>query len=262
MDCIFCNKPVTENSIEHIVPESLGNQHYILEIGSICRKCNNSFSDFEEKALTKTMLGFERSRMGIQTKKGKAAKAKSHNIQFTGDAAFRKNFIKISGFTEDDIEEISQDGTFKVRILDFDKSDMATSKLMLKIGLESLYQSQRKIYKQHDFKELRDHLTKINNTEWPILTVKNPANVFQSAPRFLDKKKLKDFRCEILFHTTIDGEVILLFKYTILNYLVNLTNRGTAWVLPFLESDPYALLYPEHVRLRLNKKLALAEKKY
>lgn len=251
MNCIFCLNTVKERSLEHIVPESLGNLYYILEMGSICRQCNNSFSEFEEKALGKTMLGFERSRMGIPTKKGKAAQAKSRNIKFTGDPAFRKNFINISGLEQKDIEEIGEDGTIKVKIIDFDKSDMATSKLILKIGLESLFQSQRRIYNSYDFSELRDHLNKVNNNNWPILTTKEPLEGFISVPRFMDKKRLKDIRCEILYKCIDKENALLQFKYTVLSYVVNLSSRDIKWAIPYLERDKMAMLYPEHLRKKV-----------
>jgi hypothetical protein len=251
MDCIFCGKPVVDSSKEHIVPESLGNTHYILQEGFICRKCNNSFSDFEEKALGRTMLGFERSRLGIVTKKGKAAQAQSHNIKFVGDKKFRKNIVTVFGIEEKDIESVAEDGSIKIKILDFDKSDMATSKLLLKIGLESLFQSQRGTFKTHDFTELKEHLTKVNNDNWPILTASTKLEGFQSIPRFMDKKRLKDFRCEILYKEIDENSLLLNFRYSVLSYIVNLKSRSIDWTIPFFKADHLTNLYPEHLKNKL-----------
>jgi len=252
--CIFCEQPVELDSVEHIVPESLGNLNYILQSGSICRDCNNSFSEFEDKALSKTMLGFERSRLGIATKKGKAAQAQSHNIKFVGDKKFRKNIVTVYGLEEKDIEEVMPDGSFKVKIMDFDKSDMATVKLLLKIGLESLYQSQRAIFKANDFTDLKQYLTKVNNKDWPILTVSNNSsalNGFFSIVRFLNKKRLKNIKCEILYKQ-IDNNVLLFnFRYSVLSYVVNLRSRSIDWVKPFMDVDKMALLYPEYLMKKL-----------
>jgi len=253
MNCIFCGKVVESPSKEHIVPESLGNDYYILEQGFICGKCNNSFSDFEDKALSKTMLGFERVRLGIITKKGNAAQSQSRNIKVVGDKKFRQNIITVYGLEEKDIEDLG-DGSFTIKVLDFDKSDMATSKLLLKIGLESLFQSQRPIYKNNNFQELREHLNKVNNNNWPILTTSNksPAlNGFKSSPRFIDKKRLKDIRCKILFKE-IDEETLLLnFRYSVLSYVVNLKSRSIDWCIPFFKVDNLANLYPEHLKKKL-----------
>ena len=251
MDCIFCGQPVVELSNEHIVPESLGNTHYILQQGCICRKCNNSFSDFEEKALSKTMLGFERSRLGIVTKKGKAAQAQSHNIKFVGDKKFRKNIVTVFGIEEKDIESVAEDGSIKIKILDFDKSDMATSKLLLKIGLESLFQSQRAVFKAHVFTGLKEHLTKVNNNNWPILTTSIKLEGFQTIPRFMDKKRLKNLRCEILYKEIDENTLLLNFRYSVLSYVVNLKSRAIDWSVPFFKADRLTNLYPEHLKKRL-----------
>lgn len=43
--CIFCGGDSADSkSVEHIIPESLGNSTYILEKGFVCDKCNNYFS--------------------------------------------------------------------------------------------------------------------------------------------------------------------------------------------------------------------------
>lgn len=50
LDCLFCKKESTNSkSVEHIVPESLGNKSDILPKGVVCDKCNNYFSRKVEK---------------------------------------------------------------------------------------------------------------------------------------------------------------------------------------------------------------------
>lgn len=50
--CIFCDQNHTDTTVEHIVPSSLGNVHYILPKGTVCSKCNNRFSKYENKVLS------------------------------------------------------------------------------------------------------------------------------------------------------------------------------------------------------------------
>ncbi|RZK66334.1 MAG: HNH endonuclease, partial [Pedobacter sp.] len=97
MNCIFCDKLVVENSIEHIIPESLGNKHYILQIGSICRVCNNLFSKFEAKALSIGILAMSRPIAGYATKKGRPAKGQSHGIRFEGNGSYIGNRVTVFG---------------------------------------------------------------------------------------------------------------------------------------------------------------------
>ncbi|QLC50120.1 HNH endonuclease [Methanolobus zinderi] len=50
MQCIFCKHDSNDSrSIEHIIPESLGNESHILPKGVVCDKCNNYFSRKVEK---------------------------------------------------------------------------------------------------------------------------------------------------------------------------------------------------------------------
>lgn len=48
--CIFCGETKQLfNSIEHIIPESLGNHEFFLDKGYVCDKCNNYFASHIEK---------------------------------------------------------------------------------------------------------------------------------------------------------------------------------------------------------------------
>jgi hypothetical protein len=68
--CLFCKRPGPFNTVEHIVPESLGNDSDILE-GLVCDKCQNYLGGKVEKpALEKTPFAFWRTFLGIKTKKG------------------------------------------------------------------------------------------------------------------------------------------------------------------------------------------------
>jgi len=52
MRCIFCkSKSNNSKSVEHIIPESLGNKDHILPVGVVCDKCNNYIAREIEKPL-------------------------------------------------------------------------------------------------------------------------------------------------------------------------------------------------------------------
>lgn len=55
-------------SLEHIVPRSLGNIHYILPKGQVCRKCNNKFARYESAVLTSARWMKTRKRHGLVRK--------------------------------------------------------------------------------------------------------------------------------------------------------------------------------------------------
>ncbi len=49
--CIICNQAGREPSIEHIIPQSIGNVHYILHKGIVCKHCNNKIARIESAVL-------------------------------------------------------------------------------------------------------------------------------------------------------------------------------------------------------------------
>lgn len=73
--CIFCNCDTTESkSVEHIVPESLGNDNkeLVLDRGCVCDKCNNYFStNIENPFLSLDPIKRIRFEFDIPSKKGR-----------------------------------------------------------------------------------------------------------------------------------------------------------------------------------------------
>jgi hypothetical protein len=78
MKCIFCKEDSeSSKSIEHIIPESLGNKLHILEKGIVCDKCNNYFaSKIEKEVLELSYFKSLRHRNQILNKKRKLPKEK------------------------------------------------------------------------------------------------------------------------------------------------------------------------------------------
>jgi hypothetical protein len=72
MRCIFCKGNSTASrSVEHIIPEALGNTEHILPHGVVCDGCNNYFARKVERPLLDTLwFRHARSRQGIENKRG------------------------------------------------------------------------------------------------------------------------------------------------------------------------------------------------
>jgi hypothetical protein len=252
MPCIICGVDEPDAPLEHIVPESMGNQFYTLTKGNLCKAHNNIFSEFEGKALTKTILGMERARIGVKTKKGRPAISKTGEIQFTGDDSFRKNVIRVTGLTPHDIKDFDPlTGTFKITVQGFDKTEVATAKLMLKIGLEAMSESRKEVFNKYDLKEAKQYLDKKSNTDWPFLITKTRLTKFVSIPRFNTKYRLKQIRCELLI-SEIDSKTLLFnFVYQGVSIVTNLAGRGIDWVKPYIDSGGNTELYPVHLRKKI-----------
>lgn len=76
MICIFCHKDSSlSKSVEHIIPESLGNKYYYLTKGYVCDECNHYFAiKIEKSLLSQPYFVSLRHRNEILTKKGKLVK--------------------------------------------------------------------------------------------------------------------------------------------------------------------------------------------
>lgn len=76
MQCIFCHKYTTASiSVEHIIPESLGNKHHFLPKGYVCDDCNNYFAvKIERELLDQPYFKSMRFRNEIISKKRRPVK--------------------------------------------------------------------------------------------------------------------------------------------------------------------------------------------
>jgi hypothetical protein len=79
MRCIFCKRSsVNSRSVEHIIPESLGNSTAVLPAGIVCDKCNNYFSQNVEKPfLNSEAVRLLRFHQAIPSKKGRIPSVKA-----------------------------------------------------------------------------------------------------------------------------------------------------------------------------------------
>jgi hypothetical protein len=73
MRCIFCKQPSeTSRSIEHVIPESLGNRTLVLAAGAVCDACNNYFArKVEAPFLNAPSVRMLRHEQGLASKRGR-----------------------------------------------------------------------------------------------------------------------------------------------------------------------------------------------
>ena len=79
MRCIFCKKDSSKSrTIEHIIPESLGNKDHILPPGVVCDHCNNYFArKIEQPLLDSEYFRHSRFRNVVYSKKGRVPTIKA-----------------------------------------------------------------------------------------------------------------------------------------------------------------------------------------
>ena len=258
MICIICGEENDAKAREHIVSEAFGNKDYIMPLGAVCDACNNKFSAFEGKAVSQTVFVMERSRMGIPTKKGGAASGSVGGLKIKGNGELTKNLVEMQGLTSDMVQNFDPvKGTFQVIIPTFDGTAVPTSKLLLKMALESLYVSRRKIYEKYDFSDLRAFLLNPAGADWPFMTTNAEVTPFISVPTFIDRYKLSGIRCTLRVSEVSDKVFLFKFKYGAVAMVINLLdNKGLLWMKAYQDADPKTMIYPEHFRVKLERRLA------
>jgi hypothetical protein len=254
MPCIICDNGTSFLKSEHIIPESMGNTHYILKPGIVCDDCNNKFSVFEAKVLTKTIWGFERVRRAVRTKKNKPSESKT-NVKVRGDDDFRSNYIKILGLRPEDVENFDpKTGEFQMTVKNFDGSENAMSKFLLKVGIESLYKSQRSLFDASDFSEAKKFFKNVDTKDWPFAMTTQKIVGEESVPRYTDKHKLSKMFCK-LSYAVYSGSVIFRCSYSNIDCVINLSNRSIEWLKEIINGDPFKEIYPEYIRKKVVQNL-------
>ncbi|WP_419699032.1 hypothetical protein [Mucilaginibacter sp. NFX135] len=217
--------------------------------GAVCDECNNRFSSFEGKALSNTIFVMERARHGVVSKKGRNAKGKIGELEIEGDTMFEKQKITIKGLSEENFTEFDRNtGMGILLVKSFDQNEVAMSRLLLKMALESIYTSRKEIYEKYDFKELKGYMTNSANTDWPFLTTSKEVKEFISVPRYLDKHILKLNKLELKYCEVNEQTLLFKFKFGAVSMIINLLNRSQQWINEYSDADSKSRLYPEHFR--------------
>lgn len=157
--CIFCKQNSNNSkSIEHILPESLGNHEFILDRGIVCDKCNNYFAREVEKPILE-LDDFKRIRFyqAIQSKKGRIPfsdalivgdKVDFHWGKINGEQVL---MMGVSPETANKIMENRPTLFFTKGItLDNKKFSYEISRFIAKVGIEMLVYRYIEYYKQID----------------------------------------------------------------------------------------------------------------
>lgn len=239
MLCFFCKEDATNSkSIEHIVPESLGNKKYILEKGIICDKCNNYFAREIEKPVQeyediKNIVAFE----SIENKKGK----KKTTTIICGDEECQLDVIEnngektlLVGISPQMCGEL-YDRTFPETMLlnsvNLSKyvDDYNFSRFISKIALELLIYSliENKMYTETNlltFRELYKEMVKFvrfgnrNKKNWPMKVLE----VYHYMP--FDENNLNHFKC--YFDEPSDDNFIFNFEFFGTRFMINLLDKN------------------------------------
>jgi len=186
--CIFCKKDSSDSkSVEHIVPESLGNKDIILKPGIVCDKCNNSLArNVEKPFLDHPCVRLLRSEKSLKSKKGNYPQIQAYSNGGGGGVTVRlvkDDNCELSGIEWDGISDELAGNIKKGEITSiiYPKFEIGllpkgrvVSRLLGKMGLEELarrlsdYQEGLdEIAEKVALDPIRFHVRYGNPVEWP-----------------------------------------------------------------------------------------------
>lgn len=232
--CIFCQKEESFTSLEHIVPHSLGNDILVLEKGWVCDNCNNICSRFESKALNNSILGLERCRLGVITKKQKPAKSDVHGISWFSEPNLPPNVLSAEAkWNEIPLLVSSNGNSGRIAFPVHDSSCYSIARLLLKIGIEIM--SPRSICDSKTLNKIylaKQHVLGKNKFLWPYFLIrgdeieKKLLSVFVSTP--IEHKYILSCGFDIFLHQ-IGEDIVVFFCYGEFRAGICLSSISTNW---------------------------------
>lgn len=241
MKCIFCKQDASESkSVEHIVPESLGNKNNVLPKGIVCDKCNNYFAlKVEKKVLETDFFKNLRHRNGIESKKGKIPKGKAliPKTKYEADVILHKKKEKpIEVILDTESFDLVKNGEIKHLILPFNtnfpKDDKTVSRFLAKIGLEMMaLRILEKNKNDQDFFAEEPALDSIRkyarynqqNENW----VYNSRKIYEEDESFfLENGQSMDMVFECDFLATQEGEMYFVIAFKGIEFVLNMAGSS------------------------------------
>lgn len=233
--CIFCNGSGSFSSVEHIIPESLGNDLVILSKGWVCDTCNNAISSFESRVLSKSILGVERCRLGVITKKRKPARSETYGVTWFAEPDKSPNVVSAETDWANYPILWNADGSGgKLALPVHDETCEDIARLLLKIGVEigTVGSQGEHVDLQCNFTDAKRYVLGLSNEPWPYFILFSPeierflTSVFQQFPEAHEYIRSCGFD---VFFRLLGTDVVLFFMYGHFRAAIALTTRSTYW---------------------------------
>lgn len=232
--CIFCESTGPFSSVEHIVPHSLGNDLLVLATGWVCDGCNNICSSFESRALNNSILGVERCRLGVVTKRRKPARSDVHGISWFAEPSSPTNVVAAEANWGSIPMLLSPDGSSgKIVCPLHDDSCYDIARLLLKMGIEIFTPcTVGKTNCAKGFLLAKRHVLGADSSPWPYFILRSDdvdrrlVSVLTSVPAAHEYALSCGF--DVFFHE-VDDDAIFFFRYGQFRAGINLSSRETRW---------------------------------
>jgi hypothetical protein len=233
--CILCGGNGPFSSEEHIIPHSLGNDLLILAPGWICDNCNNTCSSFESRALNNSILGLERCRLGIVTKKRKPARSDVHRISWFAEPGSHQNIVSAEADWGNIPMLLDPNGdSGKIVFPLHDGSCYDITKLLLKIGVEVLTPTLgcANSINHIDMQSAKNHIIGKDDSPWPYFVLRSESvekhliSFLNSMPK--EHEYMRSCGFDLFFHE-VEDHVVLFFLYGQFRAAISLSSRKTEW---------------------------------
>lgn len=221
MRCLFCKGDSSAaKSVEHIVPESLGNSTFILPRGYICDKCNNYFArEVEKPFLEQSDMRLLRFYESVPNKKKKIPRISG--IINSTPVTVHKDFINGEIVTGIDIppdlfQKIEKE-TSKIHLIlpalsqdNLPTQGQVTSRFLAKIALEALAERLKEsdggleyLINDPQYDLIRNHARRGTTKEWPC----NIRRIYATDAQWIFDNSNEEtsqmiYECDFLFPNT------------------------------------------------------------
>lgn len=251
MRCIFCkNDSSNSKSIEHIVPESLGNKSHVLPLGIVCDSCNQYFSTkIEKKLLEQPFFKDLRHRNLIESKKGKIPKGTAYipETNSLGEVIREKNNNPIINVDTDSYDEIQNGKVNRILILhptEPEKDNRSVSRFICKIAFEAMAKKFLKyqdaldyLINETQFDPIRNYVRYDRGTKiWKY----NYRKIYQEDENFIDnKEKITDILFEYDFLRTERSEYYFIIILKGYEFVINIGGEPIDGYTEWLEKNEF-----------------------
>lgn len=215
--CIFCDAAGPFCSEEHVVPHSLGNDLVVLAPGWVCDTCNSIFGAFESRVLHSSILGVERCRLGVVTKKLKPARSVVGGVTWFAEPALGPNVLSAEAkWHEIPTHWSNSSSTGKIVLPVHDESNSDIARLLLKIAVELIAVVRKSSGAPLRLASARAYVLDRERGSWPYFLLRSRrfrehiTSVFQSIPDAHDYVRACGF--DLYLHQ-VDDQDVLFFEY-------------------------------------------------
>lgn len=247
--CIFCQKStLNSKSVEHIVPESLGNKNIILEKGWVCDACNNYIAvKIEQPVLQLPFFNQYRHDLDIFSKRGRIPNKDGFLLDeettkvTMGKAKNKEERIEIDSYL---LKQLLAGGIEEIPLITMEfgapENQPLVSKFLAKIGIEALaweaknHGADESVYNQESLNNVKRYIRNAKKGEmWNYTT----RRLYNSEAWLKDGDAYIKVISSWAFIVTSDQQLLFQFLFVGTEFTIDMTNPDTQSITQWLAKN-------------------------